>query len=300
LESARPLRERFDLIIGTSIGGIIACGLAVGIPAEGILAAIDTHCPQIFDRRPSVFGRRVPVRVPRYGILGTRYSAHGLQEAIRAVLNVHTQTKLNDVKAPLMVVAVNRTQVRPRIFRSAGVPNVREDPASLLDVALSTSAAPTFFPEHQIGTDNMIDGGIIANAPDLIGLSEMMAVHLATPDMFEMLSIGTVGSHRTDIYRAVGSYGSIGWMLRRKLFEVTISAQERLSTQVCASLLRSQYVRIDYEPSRAQQAVLGLDQAGERAAQTLKSIADATWTNLSSAEMQKIRAMMRHTAEWIR
>ena len=227
-----------------------------------------------------------------------RYNADGLREAIAAVLGSHTKTKLTDVAAPLMVIAVNRTYSQPRIFRSAGVPHPLVDLTPLLDVTLSTSAAPTYFPEHPIGHDNMIDGGIIANAPDLIGLSEMMALHGATPDIVEMLSIGTVGTHRRDINRAAKSHGSIGWILRRRLFEITISAQEQLSTEMCERLLSSKYVRLDYEPSVQQQAVLGLDQAGAEATGTLLSIADQAWNNISGVQMQTIRAMMRHSAAW--
>jgi hypothetical protein len=214
------------------------------------------------------------------------------------VLGQHADTQLTDVKAPLMVIAVNRTHSRPRIFRSAGVPHVQKDSTSLLDVTLSTSAAPTYFPEHQIGGDNMVDGGVIANAPDLIGLSEMIAVHSATPDMFEMLSIGTVGTHKRDVHRTAKSYGGITWVLRRRLFQITISAQERLSTEMCTKLLRNNYVRLDYEPSVTQQAVLGLDQAGQKATDTLKSIADQVWDTIPSSQMLTIRKMMRHKAEW--
>jgi patatin-like phospholipase/acyl hydrolase len=83
--SRAPLRERFDLIIGTSIGGIIACGLATGIPMAEILRAMLDRGPGIFDRRMTFFGRRIPVQIPRFGLIGSRYTAEGLKLAVNAV-----------------------------------------------------------------------------------------------------------------------------------------------------------------------------------------------------------------------
>ena len=84
----RPLKEVFDVISGTSIGGIIACGLSSGIPAEKIQSAIAEHGPRIF-RRKSVLSIK--------GILTSRYDPTPLREVIESILSFFNALKRIDM-----------------------------------------------------------------------------------------------------------------------------------------------------------------------------------------------------------
>uniref|UniRef100_UPI00190FA77C patatin-like phospholipase family protein n=1 Tax=Raoultella sp. 18093 TaxID=2681425 RepID=UPI00190FA77C len=55
-EIEAPLASRFDLITGTSIGGILALALALEIPAQDIVDLFVDHGEEIFDKRWSLFG----------------------------------------------------------------------------------------------------------------------------------------------------------------------------------------------------------------------------------------------------
>ncbi|WP_187830036.1 CBASS cGAMP-activated phospholipase [Siccirubricoccus phaeus] len=301
--SGEPLRNRFDLIIGTSIGGLLACGLACGLPAGEIRAAMERHGGAIFDRRPRICGRRFWPPLPRVGILASRYSQDGLREAAASVLGVHAGTSLASVSAPLMAVAVSRQNARPIVFRSAGISD-RPSRASLLDAVLATSAAPTYFPEHLVEGETLIDGGIVANAPDLIGLAEIMARYGARPDTVEMLSVGTAGGGHADVPRRPRGHGALRWMLPgrlfgRALFAVTISAQEAMALEITQRLLRDRHVRLDRHPSAEQQVHLGLDRASPRATAVLGDLARQAWRELeNSRDRTTVEGMLRHRASW--
>jgi hypothetical protein len=297
--SHAPLRERFDLIIGTSIGGIIACGLATGIPMADILRAMLDRGPDIFDRRMTFFGRRIPVQIPRFGLIGSRYTAEGLKLAVNAVLGERSDLTFDVIEAPLMIVAVNYTKARHHIFMSKGVPGAKGDPDKLIDGALATSAAPTYFPEHPIGNDNLVDGGLVANAPDLIGCTEAMVRYGAAPSDIYVLSIGTVGAMPRSAFRSAKAPGVIGWVFARGLVDVTMAAQEALTTDLCRHLLPDRYVRFNPEPNAKEQQAIGLDRTDARAIGTLQSIAKDTWDTTPGDQMRLVGQMMRHTPIWM-
>ena len=274
------LREAFDLIAGTSIGGIIACGLACGIRAGDIRKTIELEGPKIFKKR-NIFRRS--------GIFANRYNPCGLRSAIEKVLGVHASAAISDLTAPVLVIAVSRTDAAPVIFESDPVSSSpARCPVSLIDIAMSTSAAPTYFPEHRVGTRNMIDGGIIANSADTLALMRAIGRFGRKPEEIRMISVGTATHNIADADRAARGYGAIGWLAARRLFDVTTSAQEKLSIELAMDILGDRHIRIDLPPSLAQQKAVGLDVANPVAANTLFDLAREALNRLARDDPKKI------------
>jgi patatin-like phospholipase/acyl hydrolase len=232
-----PTAERFDLIGGTSIGGIIAIGLAAGIPAAAIHAAIAVNAPAIFKRR-----------LHRFGLFTALYPKQPLREAIRAILGEHADMKLSELQAPVFVTAVDHTNGSSRLFRSYGLAGTDADAVTLMDAALATSAAPTLFPPHRIGDRVYVDGGLAANAPDLMAESEAMTRLGAIPDKVHVLSIGTAG--KAVAGKPVWFGGRIPWVMRHRIVELTLAAQEHASTLQASRILGVRYLRVDKVPRR--------------------------------------------------
>lgn len=174
LESAYNVRlsDYFDLICGTSTGGIIALGISASIEMEKIVKFYKECGPKIFRSNWKKCGKFGNFMLGiRQAIIRSKYSQKHLRKALEEVFG---QKTISESKNLLCIPAYNLTDGRPRIFkRDYGWLN-KDNDKTYVDVALATSAAPTYFPIHKIKSTNYIDGGVYANNPILVGLTEYL------------------------------------------------------------------------------------------------------------------------------
>lgn len=294
IEAGRPLREIFDLIAGTSIGGIIACGIAAGIPASAIRSEFERLGPSVFDRRVRIFGKSF-FKMPRLGLFEARYSRSGLVAAVEGVLKGHAEISLSDVGHPLLVPAVNATSGAAILFESGAFAG-SYGKATLRDVALATSAAPTYFPEYALGDSSLVDGGLVANAPDTAAILKALSSFGRRPEEIRVLSIGTAGEATGEVHQPGRASGILGWILVRDLFGLTLASQQELSVALAGELLGSRFIRIDLRPDKARGKALGLDIAGALATTTLKGLAKQALDETQSRCGNELLALLRHVA----
>lgn len=195
--------QRFDLIVGTSTGGIIACALAIGKSAEYILNLYENLIPKVFE----------PVSK---GILSPKYSNLILKNELKKVLEDNT---LENVITDVCITSVDVENASPRFHKSGyfdrNSPRLNE---RLVDIALATSAAPTYFPlVNTKHSTNITDGGIVANNPSLVGLIDAMQSNDKNLDNIVLISIGT-GEQPCMPYDVVKlkNAGKIDWILSIK------------------------------------------------------------------------------------
>lgn len=267
----RRISTHFDLLTGTSIGGLVAAGLALDIPAATIACKIKTHGPKIF--------RRIPAYTElKRKFFSAPYSTEALAKAvIDALGEANANRSMAEIDKPLAINAINYTHDRPETFRSKGLAQNNASTVSVLNAVLASAAAPTYFPPKTIGTDTFIDGGLIANAPELVGVSEACG-HLASSlDRLYVLAIGTAARRQGASLASIGRPGGVSWM-RRGLVQTTMAAQEALAVSQCTTLLGSRYLRIDNEPLQNQvAAICDMDRTSPLAVQTLESLAQTSW-----------------------
>lgn len=168
--AALPLGARFDLICGTSTGGIIALALALGRSAGEVSALYEKHLPRIFGQAMRRFAW--------IDLFRPRYRSDALREAVQAFFG---EQSLADVRTDVCVTAVSLVNARPHLFRSDYVQRrMPGDDDRLAELALATSAAPTFFAAHSIEQlSDLVDGELYANNPALLGVVE--AFHFRRP-----------------------------------------------------------------------------------------------------------------------
>jgi hypothetical protein len=291
--AGRPLRECFDLIAGTSIGGILACGLAAGIPASTIREAFERRGKGIFERRIGLPGG-FSIKIPRLGVFGAKYSRVGLEAAVEDTLGAAVGMRIGDVDKALVVTAVSATNGSHVLFDSRANDSMKD--VTLREVALSTSAAPTYFPEFNIGGNSMIDGGVIANAPDAVALMKSMSVFGQRPEEIRMLSIGTAGGVTGEVFRDGRSAGALKWMVARNLFGLTVGAQQELSLGLVRDLLGERFLRVDVTPDSARAKVIALDKANSTATATLRELAKQAIDEVDRQRGADLAAFLRHSA----
>lgn len=274
-EAGRPILQCFDLVAGTSVGGIIALGLAAGTSAGDIRDAIRTNGGAIFSTRRAPQSGLQKKAALALNAARAKYRVEPLRRVIEEV--VPAGTRLGDLKHRVMVTAVNLTKGGPQVFKTDHHENFKRDwKLSVTDVALATSAAPTFFPLHRMDGQLFADGGLYANAPDLLALHEAQHFLGQRIENIRLLSIGTTTSKFSISNTANPDMGWMAWMEGQRLPSVMIASQQLLADAMVKHRLGPNYLRIDADRSPEQERELGLDVATAAAAADLVGLAQVS------------------------
>ncbi|CAL9061511.1 unnamed protein product [Musa banksii] len=231
------IADYFDVIAGTSTGGLVTAMLAA--PDENnrpLFAAKDIksfyleHSPKIF---PQIGGFLAPVRRMFRSLWGPKYSGTYLHSLIREKLG---GVRLHETLTNVIIPTFDIKQLHPTVFSSYEVKRKSSLDACLSDICIGTTAAPTYFPAHYFETKDsegsssrefhLIDGGIAANNPALVAVGEVTKeVHKKNPDYFPreamdyrkflLISLGTGSAKVEGKYRAKSAsrWGVFGWLL---------------------------------------------------------------------------------------
>lgn len=207
-----PIGSYFDLIAGTSTGGIIAIALAMGIPAKDVLELYEELGPGIFDQKSDGISGWLTQRYRKlrhYG-WGPKYSTEPLKTALYDVLG---DRRIGDAKTRLLVPAWNASTRKVYVYKTAHHERLETDYKDLaIDAALATAAAPTFFREHITANDvGLVDGGLWANNPAGNAVVEAIGVLGWPADQIKLLSLSCL----EDVFETKGAYSL--WSMRQKI-----------------------------------------------------------------------------------
>ena len=186
----RPIGSYFDLVAGTSTGGIIGIALALGHSAEEILALYEDKGPAIFGQDRDTLRNLVSKRLRWIRWLyRNKYGSEALRDALCEVLG---DRRIGHARTRLIVPAWNPVAQSVYIYKTAHHPRLRTDYRSLaVDAALATAAAPTYFRQHVTQRDvGLLDGGVWANNPIAIAAVEAIGVLGWPRESLHVLSLG--------------------------------------------------------------------------------------------------------------
>ncbi len=204
-----------------------------------------------------------------------RYDPGPLKELISNF--VGKETYIGDLKQKVIIPSVNVTKGSPQVFKTPHHPRlVRDWKLPLVDVALATSAAPSYFPLHSIGSERFADGGMYANSPDELAVHE--AQHFLDRDLADVhvLSIGTTTSKFSFAGSLPSDLGWLDWLLDQRLTSAMIAAQQMNTDYMVKHKLGERYLRVDASPSASQLPAMTLDNASESVAADLMGLAEAS------------------------
>lgn len=184
----RPAGDFFDLITGTSTGGIIALGLALGLRSKIILDLYLQHGPRVF---PRLEGDPRKLRAAWRFVRALRHHAYdpaSLQQALTKVLGNAT---IGDAQRRLCIPSFDGF-TETFIFKTPHHRDYRLDwRESMVAVAMATAAAPTYFPIYRDRGRFFGDGGVWSNNPIMIGLVDALACNKLDRRQVHILSLGT-------------------------------------------------------------------------------------------------------------
>jgi patatin-like phospholipase/acyl hydrolase len=181
--------DQFDLITGTSTGGIIALGLSIGIPARELAKLYIERGMEIFPPASDSRWGRLKQRWEEVRSLARfRYN----RDALSALLvEAFGQRRFGEAKVPLCIPSCDGNFGDVYIFKTPHHPDFKKDQHELMTtVACATSAAPTFFQPLDSGGFRFVDGGLWANNPIMVGLVDALSCFDVDRHQIRILSLG--------------------------------------------------------------------------------------------------------------
>ncbi|MHB8910727.1 MAG: CBASS cGAMP-activated phospholipase [Syntrophales bacterium] len=226
------ITDRFDLIAGTSTGGIIAIAIGLGMSPREIVDFYLREGPKIF---PNWFG----VKQLQHWV----YRKFSPEPLITALRSCFKERLFGDSTKRLVIPSYNLGEDDVYIFRTPHAERLKRDyKVPAWKVALATSAAPTFFPcTREINNIRLIDGGVWANNPTMVAIIEAFGtLHVQLSSMWA-LSIGTSDtvSHRR---KRLNTGGIISWGLGNAAIDVIMRGQSIGTNNQATFLLGSERV----------------------------------------------------------
>jgi patatin-like phospholipase/acyl hydrolase len=243
------IRDTFDLIAGTSAGGIIALALGAGFSPAEIVEDYQSLVNRVFP--PS---RRRKVRLP-LRLLRTTYQQEPLREALHELLGPRL---LGDSDKRLVIPSWDAQNGSVHIFKTRHHPRLNRDwKIPMVDVALATSAAPTYLPAAVVDGHRLIDGGVWANNPSVVAITESLSMLNVDADAIRLLNIGTT-SALADHPRRLDDAGLGPWA--RRAPELIMAAGSRGTQGIAEHLLtKGRYFRFDATVPRGSYTLDGAD-----------------------------------------
>ena len=228
IEEVPVLLEKVDFIAGTSTGGIIALGLADEVP-------LDTIKSLYYDNGPKIFKK---TRFNFWGLAKSRYSNKHLKKLLAGMFGDRT---LGELKKKVLIPSfdLDNEDKTTRTWKPKFFDNLKKDEPDckelIRNVALYTSAAPTYFP----AVDGYIDGGVCANNPSIAALSNVVKRGAALGNI-RLLSLGT-GQGLKYIGKKEAKGGIIYWGSR--IIDILFDGILDVPDYQCKAILKKKYCR---------------------------------------------------------
>ena len=244
--------DHFDLIAGTSTGGIIAIALGIGLRPREIVEFY-------MNEGKTIFPRRCGIKSLQHWIM-RKFSAKPLEDALKRCFK---EVKFGDSKKRLVIPSYNLGEDDVYIFRTPHHESLRHDyKVSAWKVAKSTSAAPTFFPcARDVDCLRLIDGGVWANNPALVAVTEAVGTLSIPLENIHVLSIGTSNTinHRK---KRLNSGGIISWARESAAVDVIMRGQSiGVNNQINYLLGKDHVERLDPKVAAGEFSLDGFHKA---------------------------------------
>ena len=293
-----PIVELFDVLVGTSTGGMLALGLVMpgedgrpAYPARNVGDIYASHGQTIFPKSAYSLPRSLQEAREWWAsassnaaIFGfnpdagnARYSPDGIAEAFESYFGDH---RLSEALVDVVVTSYDLQTKSPVLFRSREAKLDPDNDLLMRDAARATSAAPTYFPPLEMeweGVENrlLVDGGVYAKNPAVIGYIEGVTrareQGLSDSDVM-VVSLGTGRPERTQALTYKEFVGRSWLKLAEDVFRAAEDGQAALHDQVLSTLIGDHYWR--FQTVLAETASYAMDDVSDENVEALKHLGD--------------------------
>ncbi len=242
-KTGKPIATLFDMIAGTSTGGILAMGLTKPNAGRTGPALSANALVKLYEEQGgTIFNRSLWHVVEALDQLnGPKYDGEGARAALTQYLS---GARLKEAQTRVIVTAYEIQERKPFFFKSWVAKSDAASDFDMVDVARATSAAPTFFPPVQVTSAGhafaFIDGGVFANNPTMCAVAD--AWKLWPGDDLLVVSLGTGNTDRTIAYDRAKGWGLAQWA--HPLIEILIDGvTDTVDYEAREAVAEGQYYR---------------------------------------------------------
>lgn len=212
----KPVSELFDLIAGTSTGGLLALGLTKPAPSGGNAPEFSAaQMLQLYDQEgASIFRRNLWHRfVALENLLEEKYPADGIESVLAEYFG---DVRLSDALTEVLVTSYDIERRTPFFFRRSRARERAGWDWPMRQAARATSAAPTYFEPAKLEAPDssdyyaLVDGGVFANNPAMCAYAEARTLW-PDEDDFLVVSLGTGELTRRIPYAEAKGWGLAMW-----------------------------------------------------------------------------------------
>ncbi|GJM32929.1 MAG: hypothetical protein DHS20C18_19300 [Saprospiraceae bacterium] len=273
------LADHFDLICGTSTGGLIALALSLRKKAREVADFYVQKGDKIFPYSSWLSRQFAFIRQTLwYGKYGDKALKKCLEEFLGA------DTRMEDAQVSLCIPSYNLTRGEPIVFKTPHGSFYRDRKIKMVDVALATSAAPTYFPIAELNYPTIkglfVDGGVWANNPTLCGVLEALDHFVGEGKEFDSYSVLSIaGISSCNGWKMSDQKRKSFWGWKHRLFETPLDGQNFFADHFMKKLVENttpsgQYFRIPSPSvlSKDHQEDIDMDKAGETSIKLIEGL----------------------------
>lgn len=293
-KTGQPAAHLFNLFVGNSTGGIIALALAAqdekGRPKYSANDVLGFYCQNFATIFQHSWLRSL---CTGFGLWAPRYKRAKLDRLLQTFLP--SDLRLDRVVCPVVVTSYSLTTDSLSVWTSYRAQKDLSANLTLADAAGATSAAPTYFAPKKVILPNQnilheVDGGIYANDPEAIAVTEALLQHPHIhPQQISLLSLGT---GEVKLKKKVGqklrNTGILGWLLQVNLIDLMMNADTQLEEFQTQSISHFERYRIQLHVDPKNMAMDNPDSANLEA---LLQVAE-TYLQKSESEIDRICAFL--------
>lgn len=233
----QSITNYFDLIAGTSTGGIIALGLGAGFSSDHLLNLYLHRGPEIFPPRNPLLQKIDDVG----HIFFSRYDRAALESVLNESFGERT---FGESQSRLCIPSCDGEFDEVYIFKTPHHPDYRKDKfEKMTKVGLATSAAPSYYKPLEDGGYTFLDGGIWCNNPVMVALVDALACHDVPRHRVRILSLGCGNSSRKINAFQKYSGGLLSWL--KIIFSAMHFESQNALGQACLLVGADRVIRID-------------------------------------------------------
>lgn len=291
MQLAKPIRDHFELVAGTSTGSLLAAAIAVGKTPADIIALYENRGDEIFPGTSGKLWSRVS-RTFSQGFSAPKYANAGLTTVLKDIFG--EKLALGDLPIRVLIVSYDTVNREPIIFKSWKEEHKK---LKLWEACLSSCSAPTYFPSHAMRIEEkargMIDGGVVANNPAACALAESLRLIKEEAEgknknfikEIKLVSLGTGQLNRQISVDEGQEWGALEWAI--PIIDVLFDGSSDAVDYIVKNIMDAEnYVRLQVELTKALD---DMDDASKTNIEALKRLSYAYLKSpVGSKEFQRL------------